>query len=426
MAVIVGRGLAPVREQLQNGAVIIAKESRTTPAVTIQASFEAGSIFDPPVQCGLAHLVSRMLDRGTTSRSATQIADELDSRGVSLQITINRHVTSLVCNCLKEDFDDILAIVADMAMHATFPEDELATRRTETITLIRQDEDNPAIVAIDGLMRLLYPRHPYGARPRGTVEDVERIPRSALQAFHAERFRPATLSLVIVGDVEAAKAIGSAAKAFGRWQSLAPAPAVLVPVPPASERQLLVMPMMNKAQADIAYGFVAVVRSDPAYHAYHVMNNILGQYALGGRLGDSIRERQGMAYYCFSALDANRIPGPLTVRAGVDPANVDRAIASIDVEIDRMAADGPTDKELRESQQFLVGSMPRMLETNTGIASFLQTVEFFDLGLDYDVRLPSLINAVTRDAAHEAARNVLAASRASVVVAGPYDPAAPR
>jgi zinc protease len=156
------------------------------------------------------------------------------------------------------------------------------------------------------------------------------------------------------------------------------------------------------------------------------MNNILGQYALGGRLGDSIRERQGMAYYCFSTLDANKVPGPLTIRAGVDPANVDRAVASIDAEVDRIAAEGPTDKELRESKQFLIGSMPRMLETNAGIASFLQMAEFFGLGLDYDLRLPGLLNAVTREAAHEAARNVLHASRASIVIAGPYDPDAKR
>jgi zinc protease len=377
-------------------------------------------VCDPPAHPGLAHLVSRLLDRGTTSRTAAQIADELDTRGVSLNITINRHVISLVCNCLTEDFDTILGLVADIAMHATFPEDELAIRRAETITMIRQDEDSPATVAIEGLLRLLYPDHPYGTPPRGTVESVEAIPRSALQAFHAERFRPGTLSLVVVGDVEPRRAIASAARVFGDWKAAAPSPVVLQAAAPAAERRSLVVPMMNKAQADIAYGFVSVVRNAPDYHAYHVMNNVLGQYSLGGRLGDSIRERQGMAYYCFSALDANRVPGPLSIRAGVNPANVDLAVASIDAEIERMAAGGPTEKELRESKQYLIGSMPRTLETNTGIATFLQTVEFFNLGLDYDLRLPGLLNEVTREAAHEAARKVLAASRASVVIAGPY------
>jgi zinc protease len=423
MSTILGHGLAPSRERLHNGVVLLAKESRNTPAVTIHAAFEAGIVFDPPARPGLAHLASRMLDRGTESRSAGQIADELDGRGVSLGLNINRHVITLVCNCLAEDFEDVLALVGDVAMHPTFPEHELAARRAEAITLIRQDEDNPANMAMEGLLRLLYPGHPYGTRPRGSVESVERLTRAALLDYHRERFAPGTLSLAMVGDVEPARALAAAERVFGGWQKPAPAPLALPPVEPPARRQRLVLPMMNKAQADVAYGFVTVLRSDPAYHAYNLMNNILGQYSLGGRLGDSIRERQGMAYYCFSALDANVVRGPLTIRAGVSPANVDRAVASIDEEVARMAADGPADKELAESKQFLIGSMPRTLETNLGIANFLQTAEFFELGLDYDVRLPGLLRAVTREAVHEAARHVLDVSRATVVIAGPYAPA---
>jgi zinc protease len=177
--------------------------------------------------------------------------------------------------------------------------------------------------------------------------------------------------------------------------------------------------MMNKAQADIAYGFTTIRRADPAYDAFRLMNNVLGQYALGGRLGDSIRERQGMAYYVSSAFDANVIEGPLLIRAGVSPANVDRAVASIDEELSRLVGDGITSKELDDSRRYLIGSMPRALETNASIATFLQQAEFFGLGLDYDVRVPDLLSAVTLDAANAAARH-LDPERATVVIAGPY------
>ena len=96
---------------------------------------------------------------------------------------------------------------------------------------------------------------------------------------------------------------------------------------PAHTRELAVVPMMNKAQADIAYGFLGVRRRDPDYYAGWVMNNALGQYALGGRLGDSIRERQGMAYYVYSTLDASLAEGPMMIRAGVS-ADQRRAHAS--------------------------------------------------------------------------------------------------
>ena len=106
--------------------------------------------------------------------------------------------------------------------------------------------------------------------------------------------------------------------------------------------------MMNKAQADIGYGFTTIVRSDPRYYAYTLMNNALGQYGIGGRLGDSIRERQGMAYYVFSSFDANVVEGPLIVRAGVNPANVDRAIG---IDRRRNAADGCRGHDARRARR---------------------------------------------------------------------------
>jgi zinc protease len=224
----------------------------------------------------------------------------------------------------------------------------------------------------------------------------------------------------MVGDIEPRRGIEQAAAAFGGWTAKgSPAPPLPIP-PPPSGRQVRVVPMMNKAQADITYGFATILRSDPAYYAYWLMNNILGQYSLGGRLGESIRERQGMAYYAFSSLDANVIPGPMMIRAGVNPANVERAVSSIDTELAALAAEGPTEKELQESKQYLIGSMPRTLETNIGIATFLQTAEFFGLGLDYDVRVPALLRAVTREDVLAAARRTLDPARASVAIAGPY------
>jgi zinc protease len=179
--------------------------------------------------------------------------------------------------------------------------------------------------------------------------------------------------------------------------------------------------MMNKSQADIAYGFTTITRTDPCYYAHWLMNVAFGQYAIGGRLGDSIRERQGMAYYVSSALDANVAPGPLSIRAGVSPANVDRAVASIDEEIARLIREGLTPKELDESRRYLIGSIPRSLETNAAIANFLQVEQFFGLGLDYDVRLPALLTAVTMEDVNAAARRSLDPDRATVVIAGPYE-----
>jgi zinc protease len=415
-------GLDPIRTTLDNGVVVLAKQTRKTPAVTLNLAMRAGSICDPADAPGATNLLARVIDRGTANRSASEIADEIDSRGMALTITVTRHLFSIVGSCLVEDFEAIFALLADILMAPTIPESELVTRKGEVITAIRQDDDNPAVRAVEQLMEMLYGgTHPYGRRAKGSVQAVEAATRDGLLRLHAHRFAPSELTTVVVGDVECSRVLDVAARLFGDWRRPQPPPVPLPRVPPAAGRRRVVIPMMNKAQADLAYGFTTIARTDRRYYAYWLMNNALGQYALGGRLGDSIRERQGMAYYVSSSFDGNLVEGPLVVRAGVSPANVERTIASIDEVLSRLRLDGLTAKEVNESRQFLIGSMPRSLETNAGIANFLQIAEFFGLGLDYDRRLPGLLEAVTLDAANEAAREAVDPSRATIVVAGPYE-----
>jgi zinc protease len=413
-------GLAPARTALDNGVVVLAKHTPVTPAVTINLAVHAGSICDPAGREGVTWLMSRVMDRGTSRQTAADIAEALDARGIALNVNVTRHLLSLVCTCLSEAFEAVLLLLGEILMEPSFPGPEIATRQGEVVTAIRQDDDSPAVRATEALMALLYPGgHPYGRRTKGSVEIVEGLTRPSLLSLHESRFAPSELTAVIVGDVEAGRVRDVAARVFGGWAHPAPGPIPLQSPTAAAGRRRHVIPMMNKAQADIAYGFTTIRRADPAYDAFRLMNNVLGQYALGGRLGDRIRERQGMAYYVSSAFDANAIEGPLVIRAGVSPANVDRAVASIDEELSRLVADGITAKELDDSRRYLIGSMPRALETNAGIATFLQQAEFFGLGLDYDLRVPDLLRAVTLDAANAAARS-LDPARATVVIAGPY------
>ncbi len=413
--------LAPSRTVLPNGVVVVAKEARTIPAVTINLAVRAGSACDPVDAVGAMHLLSRVIDRGTAARSASDIAEDLDSRGISLSAAVTRHVMSLACTCLSEDFDSVLALLGDILIAPTFPQSELDIRKAEVLTAIRQDADNPAVRASETLMECLYRSgHPYGRPTKGSIASVEAVTRDRLAALHARWFAPSVLTSAVVGDVDAGRVVEAAVRVFGGWARPSPVPLVVGPAAPVSERRRYLIPMMNKSQVDIAYGFVALARIDPAYQACSLMNNVLGQYSMGGRLGDSIRERQGMAYYAFSSLDANLVAGPLTVRAGVSPANVDRTIGSIDAEIERFVRDGADAGELEESRQYLIASMPRALETNAAIATFLQTAEFFGLGLDYDVRLPALLEAVTLDQVNAVARRLLSSDRATIVVAGPY------
>lgn len=413
-------GLSPVREILANGVTVIVQESSATPAVSINATFEAGSLYDPDDLPGLAYLTARVIDRGTVQRSADAIAEDLDKRGVALRIETRRHSMTLSSTCLSEDFDDVLDLMVEVGRVPTFPEPELAKRRVESITVLRQDEDNTSIRAGEAVSELLYgPAHPYGRPAKGTVASLERIDRHALEQFHATHIRPAVLTLAIVGDVRASTAIERARDLLDDWSG-APERPIVVPPPAADARRRfrdILMP--GKSQTDIAYGFTTISRLDPRFDAYWMLNNILGQFGLGGRVADNIRERQGMAYYAFSAFNANVGESPLVVHAGVDPHNVTRAIEAIDAEVRDLGMDGPTAAEMDDSRAYLIGSIPRLFESNESIAAFLQDCERFDLGLDYDRRLPERLAAVTIDDVRAAAGEVLHPERAAIAIAGP-------
>lgn len=416
------RGLTPTRDVLSNGLVAIAQQNVAAPAVAINLAFCAGSVHDPTTLPGLSYLTSLVIDRGTHLRSADDIAEALDDRGVSLRVSVSRHSLGISWTCLSEDFTDLLALIADIVRNADFSAGEIRKRRAEAVTAVQQDADSTATRAVESLMTQMYGAdHPYARPARGTVSSLGAITREDILGLHGNHVVPSGSRIVVSGDVNPSRAIDEVSRLFGGWQGPRVEPDVVPPPATPLGRKLDVIPMPGKSQSDIAYGFTALRRLDPRYYAYWLMNNVLGQFGLGGRLADNIRERQGMAYYAFSVLDGNVGEGPLVIRAGVDPANVARTIEAIDIEVRTLAEQGPTPDELEASRDALIGSIPRMLETNEGITDFLQTAEFFGLGLDYDRQLPELLGAVSLEDVWQAAREVLDTDKAAVTIAGPTD-----
>ena len=242
---------------------------------------------------------------------------------------------------------------------------EVEKRRAEAVTG-SPGRGQHGTRSVETLMTLLYgPDHPYARPPRGTVASLDAIRREDLAAFHGRAVLPAgRLRVVVAGDVDPMAAIVEVARLFSEGRARPELEISRV----AAERQIEVIPMPGKAQSDISYGFAAIRRLDPRYYVL-VAEQYPWRVRVGGRLADNIRERQGMAYYAFSALDASVGEGQLVVRAGVDPNNVRRTIDAIDTEVLALATEGPTLIELDESRDALIGSIPRMLETNEGIAT---------------------------------------------------------
>jgi zinc protease len=412
-------GLSPVRVTLGNGAVLLAQHNPTTPTVALNATFFTGSVYEPGPLAGLAYIAALAIDRGTVRRPGNQLGERFDDLGVSVRAWTTPHTFTVSCVCLTGDFDEVLGLLTEVIREPLFPDDEIEKRRIEAITSVKQDDDNPAARATQTALELLYgTEHPNGRPIKGTLQTLQRIARQDVLDYQREALTPAALSFVIAGDVDPQQGIDQAARLLAEWRSpgLRQVPVCATEAHPRTVR-FVAMP--GKSQSDIVYAFNTVRRVDPRYYGYLVMNHVLGQFGLGGRLADNIRERQGMAYYAYSTLESSVSEGPLLIRVGVDPLNVERALEAIDKEVRSLALEGPTRREFEDSRHALVGSIPRILETNDGIAEFLQTAEQFDLGLDHDRRFRDLLAEVTIDDVAGAAREVLQADYAAVAVAGP-------
>jgi zinc protease len=177
--------------------------------------------------------------------------------------------------------------------------------------------------------------------------------------------------------------------------------------------------MNDKVQSDVVIGVPAIARSHPDFYAVRVANCILGQFGMMGRLGTRVREEQGLAYYAYSSLMTEMVGGVWVAGAGVNPANVDAAIASIEDEFARIGEDAVAAEELADSQAYLTGVLPLTLETNEGVAGTLLSMEWFDLGLDYLLRYTDLIYGVTAEDVRRVCAEYLRPERCVTVVAGP-------
>src|SRR5262249_57589278 len=183
--------------------------------------------------------------------------------------------------------------------------------------------------------------------------------------------------------------------------------------------QLREIDMVGKTQADIAIGLPTLERASPDYYALAFANHILGRMYFMGRFGEKVRDEQGLAYYAYSELQGGYGRGAWQVRAGVNPNNLDKALGSIDTELKRFLAEGPTPEEQSDGVSSLLGSLPRQLETNEGAAAVMGEIELYDLGLDYLERFPDIVRSLTREQVTETARRWIDAERLVTAIAGP-------
>lgn len=409
------------RVVLPNGIVVLVYEKFDAQSVVVSGSLRVGSIFETPDQNGLAALTASALLRGGQKRDFDAINESLESIGADIDFGGNVNTTSFSGKSLAEDLPVLLDVLADVARHPAFPAPQVERLRGEILTGLQYRSQDTRYRANRAFHEALYPaNHPYHYSTRGTVESVSKLSLPQLQQFHAQHYGPQGMIVVIVGAVKAADAVELVRQQFEDWQNPSqpetPTMPALAPIA-ATRREVVTLP--GKSQSDLVLGVPGPSRFATDYQAASLVNSVLGQFGMMGRIGRTVREELGLAYYAYSQVEGGFGPSPWSIAAGVNPANIELALDRIREEITRLTTEPVGEDDLSDNQAYFVGHLPLQLESNEGIAGALRNIETFGLGLDYLITYADTIKSLTRADLLNAAKHYLNPDALVIGIAGP-------
>lgn len=408
------------RAVLSNGITVLARSNFNSPSISMGGYLPAGAIFETDAKLGLSDFVSSSLMRGTQRRTFDEIYNELESVGASMGFDSGVHNISFGGRTLVEDLPLLLKLLSESLQTPTFPKDEIEKLRAQWLTglaIRAQDTSDMAAMAFD---EMLFEGHPYGRPSDGKVETIESITREDMENFHRLYFGPRGMVIAIVGAIEPKKAVEAVNQVLGGWQ--VPGQGRAVALPPHKPLKKTVKrhhALAGKSQSDLVIGMIGPSRNDPEYLSASLGNSVLGQFGMMGRIGEVVREKSGLAYYASSSLGAGIGPGTWEVSAGVNPKNLKKAIGLIEKELRRFIKSGVTKEELADNQANYIGRLPLSLESNSGVANAILSIERYNLGMDYYQRYEGMVKNVTRADVLETARKYIDPDRLVIATAGP-------
>jgi zinc protease len=407
----------PDSTQLANGLTVVLSPRAGLPVVAANLVVRTGSDANPLDKPGLANFTAAMLDEGTTTRSSPQIADQIAQLGATLGTRSTMDATFVQGGSLKKNFGQTLELMADVALHPSFPADEIERQRASRLAQLVQQRENAGQVAANVTAAVLYgDRHPYGFTEIGTEPAVKAVSRADMEAFWKQNFVPNNAALVVAGDITMAELKPLAEKAFGGWPAGTPARPVLGNPDTATVR-VVIVDKPGAPQTEVRVVGIGAPRSSPDFQAIQVMNMALGGL-FSSRINMNLREDHGYTYGASSQFSFRRSAGPFVIGAGVRTDVTAPAIAEILKEVRGMADAPMSADELRLSKDALARSLPGAFETSSNAAGSFSNVYIYDLGLDYFTKYPARVESVTTEQAQAAAKKYLAPEKLIVVAVG--------
>ncbi|HEY0405069.1 MAG TPA: pitrilysin family protein [Pyrinomonadaceae bacterium] len=408
----------PVERTLKNGLRVIVVERGGMPLVSAQLLVKNGGEVDPDALPGVANMTATLLTEGTATRTAPQIAEEIEALGGRLASRAGWDASGASVNVMSERVAPAMRILADVIRNPAFKDEEIERQRQQAIDDLSVRLSQPGTIARAVAARVLFGMTPYGHMLSGTPESLALIKRDDLVRFHQTYYRPDNAVLVIGGDIKPQQAFDLAEKLFGDWQKpSASLPMAKAAQPMAAQKpRVLVIDKPDAGQAAVVLVRSGLKRTDPDFFRGIVTNSVLSGYS--GRLNQEIRIKRGLSYGARSSLDVRREAGPFTAETQTKNESGAEVASLIIGEIKRLSSETVADTELMPRKSVIIGGFGRALETNDDLVNQISNLALYGINLSEINSYINNVQAVTAADVQKFAGSRLVADDASIIIVG--------
>jgi zinc protease len=408
------------------GARVYFVENHDIPMLDVAVDFPAGSRLDVPEKNGLASLAHAMLDQGAGGLSDVAIASRLADVGAVLGGVFDRDRAGVSLRTLSSarERNAALSMLITVLHKPEFPVAAFQRERARMIAALREEEARPGEVAEKAFYKALYGNQGYGLPEAGTAESLRKLKRGDLQAWHQAHYRAGDAVISMIGDMGRAEAEQLALRiAAGLPQGKPNEPAPQGKMPEAATQAAALPPSEKRiahpsAQSHVLMGQVGIARSDPDYFPLYVGNHVLGGGGFDSRMLEEVRQKRGYAYSAYSYFIPMAQPGPLVIGLQTRNAQVDDALKVARETVAKFVAEGPTEAELVQAKNNLVGGFPLRIDSNAKILDYLRVIGFYRLPLTYLDDWIKNVEQVTLEQIRDAFKRRVRPEGLSVVVVG--------
>jgi zinc protease len=391
-------------------------ESDVVPLIAVAFSFEGGSAQDPAGKAGAAQMLARLLDEGAGAYDSDAFQERLAARAIEISFNAGNDAIGGSLKTLVKHADEAFELLRLTLAEPRFDPDAIERVRAQTIAGLRYQQNDPGVMATRKFFEQAFPHHPYGCVSSGTVESIEAITREDIIALHRSVITKGRVKIAVVGAINSDQLSSLLDKVFGGLADAVP----LVPVESVTlaGRGSRIIVDLDVPQSVIRFGTNGVHWRDPGFVPAYVLNHILGGGAFTSRLFQEVREKRGLAYSVGTSLVSYRAAAMTWGFTATKNERVPECLDVISGEMDRLRADGPSDEELQQAKDYLVGSYALGFDSSTKIAHTLVQIAFEGLGIDYIARRNTLVAAVTQADIRSAAERTIGDGKLLTVIAG--------